>query len=165
MARATRFPVEAFERDRLPEVCILSGEPTGDRLKAKASSRPAVGWLLLVGIVPYVIAQALLTKTASGTLPLSEDVYLILKARRRDRRPFHIAGVTLLVAVLAASPLAAVALGLLAVVVMVIGEVYATMRDPLTGLRLDSSGRWIELPNAADQFADTVSALVKTGAL
>lgn len=166
MARATRFPVDAFERDRLPEICILSGEPTGDRLKSKVSSRPDVLWLLLFGIVPYVIARAILTKTVSGTLPVSEDVYIVIKARRRKAYPFYFVGLAMLalgILVLAASAQAAVALAFLGVAVIVIGEVYVTMKDPLRRLRLDSSGRWIELPNAADRFAETVAARLRAG--
>lgn len=166
MARATRFPVDAFERDRLPEICILSGEPTGDRLRSKVSSRPDVLWLLLFGIVPYVIARAILTKTVSGTLPVSEDVYVVIKARRRLAHPFYVVGLAVLVLgvlVLAASPRVGVALAFLGLGVIVIGGVYAEIRDPLRRLELDASGRWIELPNAADQFAETVAARLKAG--
>lgn len=122
--RATRFPVDAFERDRLPQICLLSGEPTGDRLRSKVSSRPDVLWLLLFGIVPYVIARAILTKTVSGTLPVSEDVYVVMKARRRSAHPFYVVGLAVLVLgvlVLAASPQVGVALAFLGLGVIVIG--------------------------------------------
>lgn len=167
MARATRFPVEAFERGRLPDFCVLSGEPTADRMRVTVSNRPAVGLLLLVGIIPYVIVKAIMIKTVVGTLPMTEEVYLAVKARQRSGIPFYVSGLVIGILGLVVSFVSrpGIVLIVVGILVVVSGRIWAAMKDPLQGLRLDSSGRWVELANASDAFSTAVSALLQAGAL
>jgi Zn-dependent protease with chaperone function len=56
----------------LPQICVLTGEPTEDSMTFKFATAP--GWtllLLLVGLLPYVIGYAITAKRAQGRLPLA----------------------------------------------------------------------------------------------
>lgn len=120
------------------------------------------------GVIPYVVVKVFLTKTAQGSLPMTETVYTSVKAGRKAPIPYYIVGLVvgffgLLVATRSLS--AGLVLVLAGIVVVVGAWIYGMSKDPLSGVQLARDGRWVEVPNAADRFADTVSALLKTDQL
>jgi hypothetical protein len=166
MAKLARFPVEAFERGQLPHICALSGEPTDDHMNVTVESDVSGLWAFL-GFIPFLIVWSN-RKRARGQLPLTENVYEVVRARRAQVKQTLLVGCGLVLAGLLVS-LAPVAPGwtvgfvLLGFAVLFVGSVIVQLRHPLRGLRVDSSGRWVELPNAADTFADAVSGAMKAG--
>ncbi|MEO5680735.1 MAG: hypothetical protein ABIS47_13825 [Acidimicrobiales bacterium] len=161
--------MDAFERGRLPGVCILSGEPTDDKMNVTVSNRPAVGWLLLFGVIPYVIVKAMMTTSVSGSLPMTEEVYRGVKEAQRKGIPLYLGGFTAGVAgallLLLSVPGPGAILFGVGVAIVLAGAVITARSNPLRGLQLDRTGRWVELSNAADHFADTIAALLIAGDL
>lgn len=62
------------EDDLLPRICALTGEPTDDfKQKAFAFTPRWTGFLILLGLIPYVIVAMLLTKRMTVRLPLVRE--------------------------------------------------------------------------------------------
>jgi len=168
LARLTRLPVDAFERGRGPEICFLSGEHTADRINVRAENPDTFVWLILFGIVPYVVVRALTRRSAKGSLALSEAVYREVKARRVSwvvpAAPL-VGGVvigTLLASRVPAVGWTLIILGLVAAAVL---SVVRWRRNPLSGIELDAAGRWVIIPNAADAYADAIELDLRAGRL
>jgi hypothetical protein len=164
MARPVRFPVDAFERGRLPHVCALSGVATDHRVQLTVTSGDPSGWLLF-GVVPYLLARRT-TRSATGVLPLAAEVSAAVIARQRQTRTVALAtfGVAMvgLVMLLAGSlglNLFVLGFALLFAGALAFGvaRVAGGIRNPLRHLTIEGDGRWIRLGNAADSFADAVT--------
>jgi hypothetical protein len=166
MAKTARFPIDAFERGRLPRICALSGEPTTDHMNVTVETTSGLPWLIL-GAVPFLLAAHLGRKVAVGQLPMTEEVYRVVKRKRKVVPGIALTGVALIAVGLALIVRFNGRIGLLAalagVVVLLVGRIHANARNPLGAMRIDKTGRWIELPRAADRFADAVSGAVKAG--
>jgi hypothetical protein len=66
----------------LPEICLKSNQKATRRLKRNLQwHHPALAFLILVGVLVYVIVALILTKRATIQLPLTEEWY----ARRKSR--------------------------------------------------------------------------------
>ena len=166
MARAARIPVEVFEEGRAPALCWLSGQPTEDRVHVTASTPERFGWLIVLGVVPWLLLRSATRRSVRGTLPLTEDVHRRIVAGRRATRPLAAVAVGLVVLGVVAiwwQPLLGLALVVLGGLVALGADLARQRRDPLASVRLDPDGRWVELPQAADAFADAVAAAARTG--
>lgn len=83
------FAKQAFVSGTLPPICVVTGLPaTSNEPRTAKSPVGALWFLLLLGILPFVLARVLTVKRAEGFVPYnhneatSADEYL----RRRKRR-------------------------------------------------------------------------------
>ena len=158
MARGARLPVETFEEGGGPALCVLSGKPTDHRITLTATARNTPSWLLFLGLVPYLVAR-LTTKKAHGSLPLTVEVEELLASRRIRLR---IIVVPCAVAVLAGM-LTLFALPGLGIILLVAPfsflatiSVLNRLRSPLSPVHLDADGRYVLIPNAAEEYANAL---------
>ncbi len=155
------MPVETFQQGGGPDVCVLSGKPTEHRVGLTARVRETPSWLLFVGVVPYVVAR-LCRKRARGLLPLTVEVEQLLTARRLRLRVI----VVPLVAVLLLGVLALFRFPALAIILLVAPWSFLVtiallnrLRSPLSPVHLDSTGRWVVIPHAAEEYAAALGSL------
>lgn len=168
--RSARCPVDTFERGRLPAVCALSGQPS-DGVYAETLRSPVGGqyWLLLLGLVPFLIVRYATRKEARGKVPVSRAAFASLERQARERRwrAFGLVGGGLVAffagAVVAASVAAlGSAVMALGVVAIVAGMVYDA-RTPLLRGHVEPSGRWVVFENAHPAFAAAVDQQTRFG--
>lgn len=152
------MPVETFQQGGGPPVCVLSGKPTQHRVDLTARTRETPSWLLFVGVLPYVVAR-LCRKRAKGSLPLTVEVEQLLNARKLRLRVIVVPVVAvLLLGVLALSRFPALAIILLVAPWSFVATIALLnrLRSPLSPVHLDSTGRWVVIPHAAEEYAAAV---------
>ena len=82
---SVRLAIDAFEAGDLPEICVLSGRQATTTRMFTFHNRveQATGWLILLGVFPFVLVRAITRKTTRGPLPISsEELEARLKASR-----------------------------------------------------------------------------------
>lgn len=71
-ARSVTLRREDVELNRLPGLCVATGEPTAQRLTRRWTSTPrGIPALAFFGLLPYLVAWALTKKSVTGSLPVS----------------------------------------------------------------------------------------------
>lgn len=82
---AINIPKDELNEFSLPRVCVVNGKP-GPVTFQKVQFQFAPQWLAIFFLAPliYLLLYFLLRKTASGTLPFSEEGWNAVKAARRN---------------------------------------------------------------------------------
>ena len=170
VVRATRCPVDTFERGRLPSVCALTGKRSEGVYPARFESEIGAKWLLLfLGLVPFFIVWAITRKTALGRIPVTEDAFVTLEVQRRRRAlaawSMFLGGI--LSAVLGVFVGVGVeALGVALVVIgmgLIVAAFVVNSRTPTLKGFVEPSGRWVVITNAHPAFAEAVGRQVRLG--
>jgi hypothetical protein len=167
--RAARIPVDDFERGRLPAVCALSGQPAdGSYTETLRSPVGNQAWLILVGLVPFLVVRYLTRKEAKGSVPVTRAAFASLEAQARERRwragLLVLGGIILgpVGAALAAN--VSVTLGWVVILLGVgafVGGMAYDARTPLLRGHVEPSGRWVVFENAHPAFAAAVAEQVR----
>lgn len=159
---ATVF-VDDYVQDRLPGICVVTGEPTNDRLHSETVvDRPSLGWLflLLLGPIGWIVLLAVFAfgqrSYLHGELPFSEEAYLAEKRRTRSAVLFGIGAVVVAMAVFGA--IANFSIGVVGVVLALIAGIGAYLWASSMGpaLQLDASRRFVTIRKAHPNFAAAV---------
>lgn len=169
-AQESRCPVDTFERGALPSVCVLTGEPSDGVYRTRFTSRIGAWWfLLLLGVVPFVIVWAVTRKTAMGRLPVTERAFVSVEHQRRRRMAtswsLYLGGLVVMIGGIVVSQTGrVVGAGLFAagVIVVVAGFVVAARTPTISGF-VEPSGRWVVLTNAHPSFAAAVDRQSRSG--
>lgn len=163
MRRSTvRVFIDDYALGRLPEVCVVTGAPTTDRVKFRTNVggfSPIVILLLFLGPVGWLIALVVSLGPGNhieGWLPFHHGVARRLRARRWQHFGLGVGSAAVLL-VLAWLTESGIFFGL------AIGSVVAAMvlvaidlrREP--SIALDASGRWVTLSRVDPRFAAAVN--------
>lgn len=157
------IPAGVLRRGELPGVCVRTGAPADGTVVTRFRNRLGWAWLLLpFGLLPFLVAVAVLWQSVRGPLPLSAAAHQAIEARAHRSRRLGLAGLVVLtvgtLATAAAVNVLAVpgpADGLLAVLVAAIGFgllVTAWRIDDGVAGYVDRSGA-VVLTDVADAFA------------
>lgn len=159
---ATVF-VDDYVQNRLPDICVITGEPTTDRLVSDTVvDRPSLGWLILLafGPVGWIILLAVFAlgqrSYLHGQLPLSEAAYV---AERRRTRMAVLVGVgAIAAALLLLITVTGFAVGLAGMAVAVAIGIAVYLRTSSIGpkIDLDASRRFVEIRNVHPAFAAAI---------
>jgi hypothetical protein len=105
--------VDDYATGALPGVCIITGEPTADRLMLRTTvDRPSPGWLilLLLGPIGWLILLGVLLlghrSILHGGVPMTAVAHEANRCRRTMRTVVALAGVVTAFALVFATPLA-----------------------------------------------------------
>ncbi len=159
------IPAAVLRRGELPPVCVRTGAPADGTVVTGFRNRLGWAWLLLVlGVVPFLVALALLWRSARGPIPLSAAAHRAIEARVRRSRRLGLAGLLLLtVGTLAVGAVAPEAVaGAVAGLVAAIGLgllVAAWWSDDGVAGYVDRSGA-VVLTEVDDAFAAAVAGRV-----
>ena len=143
---------------------MLSGKPTEHRITLTATARNTPSWLLFLGLVPYLVAR-LTTKRAHGSLPLTEEVEELLATRRIRLRIIVVpCTVVALLGLLLLFVLPGVGIILLIAPFSFVStiSVLNRLRSPLSPVHLDAEGRYVLIPNAAEEYANALDGPLET---
>lgn len=160
---STEVFVDDYVLGRLPGICVVTGEPTGDRLASSiVVDGPSPAWWLLVllGPIGWLVLILVMVgsrrSTLTGELPMSAIAYQA--ARHRDRLRWLYAAtvvIALLALALAFPSFGGVGLVLLLLAVGVAAWIIADRRS-WPQVTLDASRRWVKISGVHPAFADTV---------
>jgi hypothetical protein len=151
-------------------VCAVSGE-RADGTCTETFRSPVGGqyWLLLLGIVPFLVVRYVTRGEAKGKVPVARVAFASLERQARERR-WRAAGLILggMVIGLASGPIGAGvsdalgwAIALVGLGLFLAGVVYDS-RTPLLRGHVEPSGRWVVFENAHPAFAAAVDAQVRS---
>jgi hypothetical protein len=88
---AVRVPREKVESDALPAVCVKTGEPADQEIRATFSWLPPWTYLLLLaGIFPFLIALFFANEKITARLPVR--TYVVDRHRQLTRRVWLLLG-------------------------------------------------------------------------
>jgi len=154
--------VDDFVSGRLPAICVVTGQPTADRITRTAVvDGPSPAWALLILLGPIgwlallvIIATARRT-ILSGELPMSEAAYEA--ARHRDRLRWAFVGGTVVLALVILVSLRSLAIGGAGLVLLSVAAAALTWmaadRRSWPRISLDASRRWVAVTNVHPEFA------------
>ncbi|MEX0869115.1 MAG: hypothetical protein WD011_05525, partial [Nitriliruptoraceae bacterium] len=82
MAQVT-IPRDVIERGELPPVCAVTGQEADGTVAVQFNALPPWSWvLLLVGVIPFLVANALAPTRVEGRVPVVRPVVERFDARR-----------------------------------------------------------------------------------
>ena len=163
---STTVFVDDYVAGRTPGVCVITGEPTSDRLTVRSEiDGPSAAWFILIlfPLIGWLILAAVLAagrrSYLTGTLALSEAAYRGLRRARRTAMLVAGGGVVLLL--IAATGLFDIVDGVAVVVAltMVIGGLiaYWAIETRSPQVRLDASRRWVTIRRVHPDFVAAVT--------
>jgi hypothetical protein len=173
---ATVWAVD-LESGRLPNVCIKTGRPTGDRFSVRFATPPEWTALLLIGVLfgvigllPYAIIRSVLAVRARGRLPLSAGWIVALRLIGWGAWISAACGTAVAVTAFflpGDAGLAGLIVGLALIVLAIVGVAVYGFVKPKAKVR--EAGippvRWVELRNVHPAFAAAVLAMYGEGYL
>ncbi len=138
---------------------MLSGKPTDHRITLTATARNTPSWLLFLGLVPYLVAR-LTSRKAHGSLPLTVEVEELLASRRIRLRiivvPCAVVALAGLLLLLFVLPGPGIILLIAPFSFLATISVLNRLRSPLSPVHLDAEGRYVLIPNAAEEYANAL---------
>jgi hypothetical protein len=139
----------------LPEVCVITGQPTDIVARTRFESLPDWTWLLLLfGVLPFLVALAFASERIPALIPLSQDA--IDRRRGHRRRAFLSGGAAVALFALAAVAESVVLVWLaLVALVLVLVSLLGRSRS-LPRVRPDRSGLGVWLRGVHPRFVEAV---------
>lgn len=154
MPRVT-VPMQRFEAGLFPPICVRTGAPGDVDLVIQGRYNPPwVAWMLLFGILPFIVATHFASQRHTGSLPVSAPFGQKLRlAHLRQRIAFGIA-IALLIAALVAQSAVVAWTGVAALVIATGLFMYFVFVD--VRLRMDETS--VTIKNAHQRFIDALRA-------
>lgn len=165
MQHATTVFVDDYIAGRTPGICVITGEPTADRLTVRTEvDGPSAAWfvLILFPLIGWLILAVVLASARrsylTGTLALSAAAYQHLRRTRRTALGVAAGGLGLLL--LAGTGLVDVvdSVAVVVAMAMMIGGVvtYWVIESRSPRVRLDASRRWVSIQQVHPNFVAAV---------